>query len=129
MQDQPSNSQDSDEPSRDGIIPDDWIWYPELKGWSPPGADSYWDPKEEMQKLLDAVASISEEERRRPLISREDLRAAGVLDVPAWMRKSLRAKPPEDMPLFAGLDDEDDPDADDDASEPDDDDESADDLE
>ena len=47
-----------------------------------------------------------EDKREGPhLISVDELRAAGALDVPAWMRKSLRNEEPN---LFSDLDDDED---------------------
>ncbi len=103
MQDQPSISPDSSEPPRSKTIPDDFIWDEEMQGWYPPGEPSNYDPTEWRRRF--------EELRQKGefdggLISVDDLRAAGALDVPAEWRKSLGAE--ERRHLLPGFDDEED---------------------
>lgn len=90
MKDQPLNSgDDKKEPPRPRTIPDDFIWDEETQGWYPPGDPSTYDAEAE------AWRREFEEMRRRGdfagggLISVDQLRAAGALDVPAEWRKSL----------------------------------------
>jgi hypothetical protein len=101
VQDQPSISPNSSEPPRSKTIPDDFIWDEELQGWIPPGEPSTYDPTEWRRRF--------EESRRRGeftggLISVDQLRAAGALDVPAAWRKSLGGE--ERRQLLPGFDDD-----------------------
>ena len=88
MKDQPSNSDDDKkEPPRPRTIPDDFLWDEELQAWYAPGDPSTFD--------VEAWGREFEEMRRRGdfagggLISVDELRAAGALDVPPGWRKSL----------------------------------------
>lgn len=101
MKDQPSNSDDKKEPVRPKTIPDDFIWVPESQGWIAPGEPSTFD--------VEAWRREFEEERRRGeynggLISVDELRAAGALDVPPSWRKSLGG---EERDLFSDLSEDD----------------------
>ena len=102
MQDQPSSSLDKNEPPRPRTIPDDFIWDEETQGWYPPGEPSTYDPTEWRREF--------EAARRRGefdggLITVDDLRAAGALDVPAAWRKSLGGE--ERRHLLPGFEDDD----------------------
>ena len=98
MQDQPSGSNYEPEPPRLSTTPDDFIWDPERQGWYAPGEPSLWD--------AEAWCREFEEARRRGeysggLISRDELLAAGALNVPPSGRKSLSAGVKrEHLPLF-----------------------------
>ena len=88
MKDQPSNSDDDKkEPPRPRTIPDDFLWDEELQAWYAPGDPSTFD--------IEAWGREFEEMRRRGdfagggLISVDELRAVGALDVPPEWRKSL----------------------------------------
>jgi hypothetical protein len=109
VKDQPSTSGDNNEPERPKTIPDDFIWDPENECWYPPGEPSTFDVAAWLRQF--------EEARRRGdfggggLISVDELRAAGALDVPPAWRKSLctgRTKRVE-RDLFSGLSGDDDP--------------------
>jgi hypothetical protein len=97
VQDQPSISPDSSEPPRPRTIPDDFIWDEETQGWYPPGEPSNYDPTEWRRRF--------EEARQRGefdggLISVDDLRAAGALDIPPEWRKSLASESRYTLPGF-----------------------------
>ena len=99
MKDRRSTSKNKNEPPRPKTIPDDFIWDPEIEAWYPPGEPSGWDAEAWMREFRDELNNRSEEERRKGLISVDQLRAAGALDVPAAWRKSLG----EDRDLFSQL--------------------------
>jgi hypothetical protein len=97
VQDQPSISPDKSEPPRLRTTPDDFIWDEETQAWYPPGEPSTYDPTEWRREF--------EEARRRGefdggLITVDELRAAGALDVPAEWRKSLGAERRYTLPGF-----------------------------
>ena len=108
MKDQPSTSGSSNEPKRSNepnprpkTIPDDFIWDSEIQGWYAPGEPSTYDPTEWRREF--------EAARRRGefdggLITVDELRAAGALDVPAEWRKSLGGE--ERRHLLPGFDDD-----------------------
>jgi hypothetical protein len=97
VQDQPSTSGDSNEPPRPKTIPDDFLWDPVEEGWYPPGEASTWDSAAWRREF--------EEARRRGdfgqggLISRDELLAAGALNVSRGKRKTLGGKR-DHLPLF-----------------------------
>jgi hypothetical protein len=98
VQDQPSTSgDDKKEPPRPGTIPDDFIWDDELQAWYSPGESCTWD--------AEAWRREFEEARRRGdfsgggLISRDELLAAGALNVSPGKRKRLRVER-DHLPLF-----------------------------
>lgn len=100
MQDEPSTRDDDDsEPERPSGIPPEFIWYPEGRGWIPPGEESVWDPE-----------GWREDHEQR---TREYELAGGVnawykppesLDESAELPKSPRTKG-EQLSLFADDDD------------------------
>lgn len=104
MTDQHSTSGDGNEPPRPKSIPDDFIWDPELEAWYAPGEPSGWDAEAWLREFREEMNNLSEEERRGGLISVDELRAAGALDVPAAWRKSLRVVPDLSCGLFGGDD-------------------------
>lgn len=104
MKDRRSTSNNNNEPPRPKTIPDDFIWDPETEGWYPPGEPSGWDVEAWMREFREELDNLSEEERRKGLISVDELRAAGALDVPAAWRKSLG----EERDLFSELTEDDD---------------------
>ncbi|MGH7134714.1 MAG: hypothetical protein ACREHD_03180 [Pirellulales bacterium] len=96
MQNQPSTCDDNGEPRpRPGTIPDDFIWNAEERAWYPPGT-----PGEEWATIwarcLKEIAEQHPEDEhavKRPhLISRDELLAAGALNVSPAGRKSRRTK-------------------------------------
>ena len=97
MQDQPSNSGDSNEPPRPKTIPDDFLWDPVEQGWYAPGEPSNYDHEAWRREF--------EEARRRGdfgqggLISRDELLAAGALNVSRGKRKKLGVER-DHLPLF-----------------------------
>lgn len=106
MKDQRSTSKNKNEPPRSKTIPDDFIWDPEIEAWYAPGEPSAWDAEKWMREFREELNNLSEEERRGGLISVDELRAAGALDVPAAWRKSLG----EERDLFSDLAADEDPD-------------------
>ncbi|MEX2139682.1 MAG: hypothetical protein WD894_10500 [Pirellulales bacterium] len=98
MKDQPSTSGDRKEPPRPKTIPDDFIWDPEVEAWYPPGEPSpftaeYW---------LHFLDDLTEEDYGGPgprLISRDELLAAGALNVSSGKRKTLGVER-DHLPLF-----------------------------
>lgn len=110
MQEQHATSDDRSEPPRGRSIPDDFIWDPELRAWYPPPAESPgWDAEAWHRRLEAALRSAAE--NPAGLISRDELLAAGALDVPPAWRKSLgRKKPPRGQrELFSDMDEDDTP--------------------
>jgi hypothetical protein len=108
VKEQPSNSDnDDDEPVRFSIpqppIEEYLIWSEEHGGYIAPGEPSNWNPEASMREFREELDNRSEEERRKGLISVDQLRAAGALDVPASWRKTLGA---EERDLFSDLFDE-----------------------
>jgi hypothetical protein len=98
VQDQPSTSvDDKKEPPRPGTIPDDFLWDEQLQAWYPPGEPSTFDAEAWLREF--------EEARRRGdfagggLISRDELLAAGALNVSPGKRKTLSVER-ESLPLF-----------------------------
>lgn len=106
MQDQPSTCDDNGEPRpRPKTIPDDFIWDAETQAWYAPGTPSKWD-SEAFRRDLEEV--IRQRESSGGLVSRDQLLAAGALDRPPELRKSLRARVKRDkrdqLPLFGDAD-------------------------
>ena len=98
MQDQLSNSgDDTKEPPRPRTIPDDFLWDEQVQGWYPPGEPSTYDHEAWRREF--------EEMRRRGdfgqggLISRDELLAAGALNVSRGKRKTLGGER-DHLPLF-----------------------------
>ncbi len=100
MQDQPSISPNSSEPPRLKTTPDDFIWDEETQAWYPPGEPSNYDPTEWRREF---EAARRRGEFSGGLISVDQLRAMGALDVPAEWRKSLGG---ESRYLLPGFDDD-----------------------
>jgi hypothetical protein len=104
VKDQPSNSGPPyPEPKRPSSIPSCFVWYPELRYWDyPPGGYPEFDWEEYWVRVQEEIEKkYPREDREGPhLISVDDLRAAGVFDVPAWMRKSLGR---QECDLFSDL--------------------------
>ena len=95
MKDQHSTSNGDKEPVRPRSIPADFIWDPEFKAWFAPGEPSTYDA-EAFRRNLEKILA---EGGRGGLITVDELRAAGALDVPTAWRKSLG----EDRDLFSEL--------------------------
>ncbi len=93
MKDRRSTSKNKNEPPRPKTIPDDFIWDPEIEAWYPPGEPSGWDAEAWLREFREEPNNLSEEERRGGLITVDELRAAGALDVPSAWRKSLSDEP------------------------------------
>lgn len=105
MKDRRSTSKNNNEPPRPKTIPDDFIWDPEIEAWYPPGEPSGWDAEAWTREFQEEMNNLSEEDRRGGLISVDELRAAGALDVPPARRKSLGTE----RDLLPGLFGDDDP--------------------
>lgn len=107
MKDHPLNSDDDRaEPfPRPGTIPDDFLWDPEEQCWYPPGAPTEYEANAWRRELERIREEYDEDERFSGLISRDQLLAAGALDCPPEMRKSLGARPKRDgqRDLFSDL--------------------------
>ena len=101
MTDQPSTSDHDNEPPRGRSITADFIWDPELQAWYAPGEPSMWDAEAWLREFQEEMNNRSDEERRQGLISVDQLRAAGALDVPASWRKSLAPERSRYRSLFA----------------------------
>ena len=99
MKDQRSTSDNKKEPPRPKSIPVDFIWDPEIEAWFAPGEPSTYNAK------FDSLApdNLSEEKCSGGVITVDQLRIAGALDVPAWMRKSLGG---EERDLFSDVSEE-----------------------
>ena len=80
-------------------IPPEFIYDPEGDFYYPPGEPSTFDAEADLRELREALNNRSEEERRKGLISVDQLRAAGALDVPPAWRKSLS----DERDLFSEL--------------------------
>jgi hypothetical protein len=107
VKDQRSASKRDDEPPRPQSIPDYFVWCPEIHAWdAPPGESPGWDAEAWLREFREELANLSEEERRKGLISVDELRAAGAFDVPASWRKSLGTE----QDLFSDLLQDDSPD-------------------
>lgn len=111
MKDQPSTSDDDDddeEPvrfSRPQPSMDEYLEYdPETDSYYAPGEPSDWNPEAWSREFEKTCKEV----RGGGLISRDDLLAAGALDVPAAWRKSLGVMHDDQPDLFSGLLDEDD---------------------
>lgn len=105
MKDQPSTSDnDDDEPVRFRIpqppMEEYLVYSEEAGGFIAPGEGSHWDVEAWMREFREELNNLSEEERRKGLISVDELRAAGALDVPAAWRKSLCAERTRQKDLF-----------------------------
>lgn len=119
MTDQPSNTDDEEEPLRFKVTNpsmDEYLEYdPETNAYYAPGTPSTYDAegwRREFEK-------IKQEGHSGGLISVDDLRAAGVFDVPPSWRKSL-GRIPVERDLFSDLVDDDDSPPAEEASAPDD---------
>ncbi len=104
MKDQPSTSGDHEEPVRPRSIPDDFIWDLKYQAWFAPGEPSTWDPEEWLREFNNR----EKEDHGKRLITVDEMRAAGALDVPAAWRKSLGGEPDRQRDLFSGLLEDDD---------------------
>lgn len=91
---------------RPATIPDDFIYDPETHSYYPPGEPSMFDAEAFMREFREEMDNRSEEERRKGLITVDQLRAAGALDFPAAWRKSLGGG---ERDLFSDLVDDDAP--------------------
>jgi hypothetical protein len=97
VQDQPSTSEDKSEPP--GTIPDDFIWDPEEQAWFAPGEPVNWDFEAERRELAETLRQVREECIADGTWGKV-IRVGPLPEIPQWMRKSLRNKPPEHLPLF-----------------------------
>ena len=111
MKDQPSTSDDKSEPPRPSNLPEDFIWDPDIQAWYPSGEPSTYDAEAWLRDFREEMNNLSEEERRAGLITADELRAAGALDVPASWRKTLGGERVAQRNLFSDLDDDDGPSA------------------
>ena len=101
MKDRRLNSNgEIEEWERPKTIPDDFIYDPEGDCYYPPGEPSGWDAEADLREFREELNNRSEEERRKGLISVDQLRAAGALDVPPSWRKSLGG---QERDLFSDL--------------------------
>ena len=107
MKDQPSTSDDKSEPPRPWNLPEDFIWDPEIQAWYPSGEPSTYDAEAWLRDFREEMSNLSEEERHAGLITADELRAAGVLNVPASWRKSLGGGRDAQRDLYSDLDDDD----------------------
>ena len=109
MKDQHSTSDnDEEEPVRFRVppkpsnnppgIPPEFVYDPEYDAYFAPGEPSTFDA----EAFLRNLNKQTEEGECGGLITDDELRAAGALDVPPWMRKSLRNEPH----LFADVSDD-----------------------
>lgn len=111
MKDQPSTSdKDDDFPVRFSVpqpkMEEFMVYHPDVDGYIPPGAESTWDAKAWLREYEEEKANLTEEERNMPMITVDDLRAAGALESPK-QTKPKRRKPParEERDLFSDLKD------------------------
>lgn len=106
MENQPSTSDDDQEPPRVGI-PDDFIWRPEYQAWFAPGEPSDWD-REAFRRRVDELIRQQDEESiaNGAWNNGTAVRMPPLRDAPQRMRKSLRDKSEERLPLFPDDDDE-----------------------
>lgn len=89
-------------------IPPEFIYDEKHGGYIAPGEPSgYFDVEAWMREFREEMDNLPEEERRKGLITVDQLRAAGALDVPAAWRKSLGGGKERD--LFSDLVDDDAP--------------------
>jgi hypothetical protein len=91
---------------RPRTIPDDFIYDPETNAYYAPGEPCTSNPQEELEKLQEVIEGIRWEGPH--LISVDELRAAGALDVPPAWRKSLGGQR-DQRDLLSGLSGDDDP--------------------
>ena len=97
---------------RPATIPDDFIYDPEMNAYYPPGEPTTYDAEAELREIKKL-----REECRGGVFSNDELRAAGVFNVPKSWRKSLRGG---GKGLFDDVvDDDDDDDDDGEAAAPD----------
>lgn len=101
MQNEPSASDEDDrsEPPRPSNLPADFLWDPDQQAWYPSGETVNWDFEARRRELEETIRAVREESiadgTRGTVIYVDPLP-----EVPQWMRKTLRNKPPEHLPLF-----------------------------
>ncbi|MGI8604672.1 MAG: hypothetical protein ACR2OZ_17000 [Verrucomicrobiales bacterium] len=97
MKDQHSTSEDKKEPARPRSIPDDFIWDPEVEAWYPPGEPTEFDAEASLRELQEICKRIGP----CGVITRDELLAAGALEIPPGWGKRLGGGPRRQLDLFA----------------------------